>query len=589
MEHAEIRAELNRKRLHKTTLEKNLVLTQDTIVDLQNRRLQVEDGLEARKYERAEQEKEEMLRENSQELESELAGYEDEIAALLAEKQKQMDHYSLDNIQENFIQNSPLSDEALESIEDLRLEACDAVSERFVNAYFKSLGVCRVAEEDFLTALDDLDRAKKQFFVLRDSKFGISVENFTRKLSRIDTKVSTSKEQSSPVWVFGLGVVVLVLSFFVYPIYTICLGVVSMFNVRQAILMKNSLDLLKVVEDNFKQMEKALMARAKDLYREKQVELDAMYAASLATLQGNIDEANKELTALRQALLADFVFDPSEVEKEVEDELNNIDHQITEQSELEADLIEKINQTELEIQELMQKYGDSLGSLEREYMDYDRIGDGKFYPNQLLLAVGDAPVFYKNPNTSTVFIYRDRSMMINFIRLYCLQLRCNVHPSSSVIEVWDHESSGVPFMAFQSTMQSDTGGFQILNTSDLLKESVVSLETVLQKRLKIIMVSYDNIDQYNNDMVQLGSVTESYYTIFVLSPDNLRNSESFHRLLVNGPDVGIYVHMFMESTKVGESWIPLLEKVNSCAIIQSGNVSPYSIEAIISKILEAKK
>jgi hypothetical protein len=243
-----------------------------------------------------------------------------------------------------------------------------------------------------------------------------------------------------------------------------------------------------------------------------------------------------------------------------------------------------------EIKTLKEQYRGLIDELGKRYIDFERIGDSKFYPKNVLLGTGDPPEMFKNPGRSLMFLFSDKPTAIGFVKLASLQIRCNMSPTSANIEVWDVDESGVYFFAFRSSdSASDDGSFKIVNTTEGLKESIVNLDAILQKRLKTIRISYSSIDQYNEDMVKLGSVTENYYTVFVFSPESVIRDEAFKRLLVSGPSVGIYVHIFVEREKLTEQYVDVLERVNACIIASNGRFALNAVEAIISKIREQKK
>ena len=573
-----------------STIKKNATTTQETLNSLSEKRFEIENSLPARIQETKERRRSEVMKESSAHLESELSEYESELSTLAIERKTQLDHFSFENIKLNFFKGSILSEDTMSEIEEVKREASSVISERFMDAYFDILGRCRVPEEEFLHALENLSSSKESFLLERSNFVSKTVSSISNKVKDLDVGVDEGEDDrvSTPLLV-GFGVISLILSFVIFPIYSIILMVVIIFNFRESKAMKYCLDFLKIVEDNYKFMENVLSQRAVKEYEKQRDIINKNFDEASNLVRADIAEVNSEISTVRQAASASFVFDSSEVEMAVKVEVEAINHSINEHMGILHDLKNRAAKADQEVSDLQAQYKEAIKNLEKQYIDFERVGDSKFYIRDILLEANDPPMIFRNPGSSWLYLYQDKDHIINYIKLFCMQLRCNVHPSSSLIEIWDTDESGVVFSPFRSQdSRVGSGGFNVLNTTEHLKDSIATLDFIFQKRLRTIRIDYDNITQYNTDMIKLNSVTENYYTILVLSSNKIIGDERFQRLIVSGPDVGIYIHIFVDAYDINDSYFPIIEKIKYRAIAKEGQFGYITAENLIASIVAEK-
>jgi len=581
-----IKRELQTKELQLLSAEKDLKITQNALDALNSKRTETELSIDRVLSQAREKAKEEVLKKCSIEQEKELSQVECELSALRKEKSAQLEHYAFDNIKKNVVSRSPLGDDTQALINELKQESYATVSKRFVDYYFTHLGKCRVSELDFLDALDKIKETKNSFFLQRDNKINIFIEN---TIDRCRGFTLDGDSQSSGTLI-ALGVLATVLFFIVFPFYVIGLGVTYYINLKKSYYLKKSLDLLKVVEDNFMFMEKALDVRAYDEYHKKQQKIEEEFGKAIALAQSDVDAIGDAISGIRQQAIANFKFDDSEIKARFEKDLQGVDFSIEEQKRSLKAVNARITSITNDIKKFRVDYDTARKDTIKEYINFDSTGKSKFFPQKFLTDDKEPLLFFLNGRNSNFFACHDAGTVTDFIKLICLQIRTRMLPNTAYVEIWDITTSGANFMALSNPNQNTPSKlFSIKNNSTDIKDDIEVLTAILQQRLQTILSQGIDIIKYNEDMVKLNSVTEPYYLILVLSPETVINDENFRRLLTNGPSLGIYVYIFADWTRVSEAYFPLLETSQFCSIVLKNKVVPQAKGALITQIKNKKK
>lgn len=585
----EIKSKLELFKLEKMDATKEVNEAKEAVTAQQNKKRETELNLDREIAAASKMEKDRVLRECCRELEDELFAVEKEMSDLKIEKDAQLKHFSRESIKKGIVDQSPLGQETQALISELKQEAENTVSPRFVEAYFETLGRCRVAEDDFLDALDNLEEAKNNFYTQRDSKINMRLEWLIDKMSGLS--IGTEEEDDKTTGTFiGIGVVACALSIIVFPIYVILCAVTYYLNLKKALLMKKSLDILKVVSDNFSLREKALERKSEIEFRRRQEEIEAEFGVVMSEVNRDIESLKKEISDKRQEVSATFTFDDTKTREDWEKSLETIEHEIVKAKGSETKSQEKLDKVEKKIRETEALYQSTIEKTVSAYIGYDRVGSSKFFPEQFLLSDTGTLTFFKNGRASNFFVYRDMPMALDFIKLICLQVRTRTAPNTVFTQVWDITSSGAGLMSLSNpNREKPSNLFTISNTSAAIKAEIETLSATLQRRLQVILAMGQDINKYNEDMIKLKSVTESYHLIVVLSPEILLTDENVRRLLVNGPSVGIYLYIFADTTKLTDSYFSLIENVGYCANIRNDQLIMAAQHALMDYIKNRKK
>lgn len=572
--------DLNNVKMELELVKADLQEVKKTIQALQDKRIDLEKSTEGVIKQEKQRMQEEVLQKCSLDLDNKLKKYEKDISDLRAEKAKKMEEFSLENIKKNILSDSPLSEETRNLIIKIKKDAEDSISKRFVSAYLSGYEEYKVSESEFLEALDILPTLEKSFSSNKKSTAIVVFDFIIEFINHLGDKEDI-KERSIFIAV-GIGTVILF--FIAFPIFIVILFLFFSIALWKSFLLKKSLDILKVIEDNFYLMEKALDKRSYEQYQQLQKETEKEYEISISDAQKNIDTLMEEITIARQNAIATFQFDDTSIRNELDNSLEKINFSILEQQKLEKSLTKKILNLNKQIQFLEQDYKDSVQKIVDKYIGF-HIGTSVFYPEKFLLTSEEPLKYFLTSKFSNFFIYKEELDAINLVKLFCYQLRSLLSPSLAQIQIWDIKNSGISFMPFKNpNPKGESGGFEVHNNTESIKEALNALSATFQKRLQVIRVSYSDIVQYNKDMVTLNSVPENYHIVFCLSSDLFLSKEEYMRLLVGGAELGIYIYVFCDLAKLSEAYFSLLEHVKYCYVMQNGQLISSSKKAIMAQI-----
>ena len=497
--------DLNTVKMELEIVKADLQEVKKTIQALQTKKIDLEKSTESIISQEKQRMQEKTLQECSLELDEKLKKYEKEISDLRAERTKKMEEFSLENVKKNILSDSPLSDETRTLISKIKKDAEEAISERFVSAYLSSYEEYKVSESEFLEALDRLPELEKAF---SSKKKAVAITAFDFIIEFINNLGDKEDIKEKSVFI-AVGIGTVILFFIAFPIFIIILFLFFSIAFCKSFLLKKSLDVLKVIEDNFYLMEKALDSRSYEKYQELQKEMEDKYETSISDAKKSIDKIMEEITVARQNAIATFQFDDTSIKNELDASLEKINFSILENEKLEKSLTKKILNLNRHIQILEQNYKDSIQKTVDSYIGF-HIGTSVFYPEKFLLTSEEPLKFFLTSKFSNFFICREESDAISLVKLFCYQLRSLLSPSLAQIQIWDIKNSGISFMPFKNpNPKGESGGFEIYNTTESIKEALNALSATFQKRLQIIRVSYSDIVQYNKDMVTLNSVPEN--------------------------------------------------------------------------------
>lgn len=572
--------DLNTTKMELEMIKADLQNVKKTILSLQRKKTDLEANTENAINQEKKRMQEKVLQECALDLEEKLQNFEKELSNLQLERKNKMDEFSLENVKKNILSDSPLSEDTRALINKIKKDAENAISERFVSAYFSNYEEYQVSENEFLEVLDMLPKLEKSFVSEKKSIAVVFFDFIIDFINDLGSKEDV-KEKSMFVAV-GLGTVILF--FIAFPIFIVLLCLFFSIAIWRSFLLKKSLDTLKVIEDNFFLMEKALDKRSYEKYQQLKEETEKEYDLIISDTKKNIDKIKEEITSIRQDTIATFQFDDTSIREQLDSSLEKINFSILEQEKLEKSLSKKILNLNRQIQILEQNYKDSVQKIVNEYIGF-HIGSSVFYPEKFLLTSEEPLKYFTTSRYSNFFIYREESDVNSLVKLFCYQLRSLLSPSLAQIQIWDIKNSGISFMPFKNpNPKGESGGFEIYNTTESIKEALNSLSATFQKRLQVIRVSYTDIVQYNKDMMTLNSVPENYHIIFCLSSELFLSQEEYMRLLVSGAELGIYIYVFCELSKLSEAYFLFLEHIKYCYVLQNGQLISSSKKAIMAQI-----
>ena len=168
----------------------------------------------------------------------------------------------------------------------------------------------------------------------------------------------------------------------------------------------------------------------------------------------------------------------------------------------------------------------------------------------------------------------------NFIKLISIQILNRMNPFAFEINYWDLKELGMDMRVFDPLATPSL--YNIRTGEDEIKTAQEDLMFTLKKRSINIMREYPNITLYNEAMVNLQSVTESYNFIFVPNfAKSVYNNTNFKSLVYKGANVGIYTLVFVTLDDLNE-----LKEDRDEFLRQFGTIYSFDEDSIKQRVAE---
>lgn len=377
------------------------------------------------------------------------------------------------------------------------------------------------------------------------------------------------------------------------PYLIVILIILAVFNFYKNRCIYNLLMNWKVLNDNVTNIDTIINQKIeKDMERDR-AKLDIAYNKR----QQKLDEMlNKNNDLLHEALTStrnNFIFDDSKIrdsyrltKENLNSKIISLKSTIGEYNSILNDLSRRIVDKEAEVA----KAGNKMIDL---YLNYNATNKNKEFilDNEFLFDIQDnKPIFWEHPKTSCLFLYKIRSNAIDFINLIITQLLVRLNVFSINIDIFDVLTVGQDFAMFTNAGQELVG----VHTNDTAIESCYKqISEELLRRNKIIKVEYSNIDKFNEAMLSMESLTESYKFIFMLNPSSkVIDSSEINQFNRVGGSVGIYTNIFMSEDDLLDIYSKdksFLDTIGQIYLLDDKKVEPRAKDFIkmhLDKILE---
>lgn len=447
-----------------------------------------------------------------------------------------------------------------DTISSIKNTITDNLGERFFNEYSDQIS-------RYSTDLDseDLQKLIKKFSVIQEDVERLSSvrkEGFMDKVSdRIDglSRKQLEADNKGALKLAGAGAVVLALSsVVVFPIYTVFLGYKIVANVKRNTIYSQAIVLHNLLESNLSQIEDVVRKKAEKEKDRILLEIDKEYEDKIQALEDEKSRLNVELADAHLQAVNSFDFDEDIVTRRFglpNQALNN--KRISVRNELE-ECNKEIEYLTSEIRELTRKQEEVVSQLKTKYLNFDKVGESKVFDPEFLFDIQDnKPVLFRHPQESSVVFYEDYEDMENFSKLIMSQLRSRLSPPSLVIQVWDTQRMGVSFGAFHSKV---TELFGVAKDNDKMREMLSDLRDQISKRNETMLKEFSGIVEYNEYMLSIESVPETYYFVFLVNPEkSLFSDEFFRQMMLVGAKVGIYPMIFVEEENMSKEHQDLIK------------------------------
>lgn len=511
------------------------------------------DAIRSNQEERIRVKREETLNQQISELSK---PYELEIKKLREKQVKLKDvldkhtsKYTFDECAKKYSDEYKIVNQALDALRDVEDLGSDFLGENFSKQLYHNMKSVQIQPENLDQIVVGLKRYQKNILAVRRKSSKPLVKNY---LDIFLNKVNPYKGDdehidTNSLVLYACCCAILLFSVVLFGawIYMIALCVMIALNISVNYFIYKMLYYSKILNDNTEDISKTLEDKVEKDRSAILEKLNIAYSESSDELERNISEQQIKMRSAIQGHKDKFIFNDTDILKELEESIKNKEANKASQESNLASYKEqklKLNRSLNQLQEQLERI---RGTLIDDFLNCDKCGDEFILKTKYIIDEQDgSPVFWDFPMQSCLFIHDTQQYEIsNFIKLISIQILNTMNPFAYSISYWDVQELGMDVQMFNPL--SDINLFNLETDVSDIKKAIEDMMFQLRKRSANIRREYSDINQYNESMLSLESVTESYNIIFVPAFNKSIMTQDMYSLIYKGAEVGIYPIMFI--------------------------------------------
>lgn len=482
--------------------------------------------------------------------------YEDEIKRLKDKQDKLKEvldkhtaKYTFDECAKKYATEYRIVNQAKDALRDVEDLGSEFLGENFSKQLYHNMKSVQIQPENLDQIVLDLKKYQKNIKAVqrKSSKpmFKNYLDIFLNKVNPYKGDDENIDTNSLVLYACCCAVLLFGIILFGSWIYVLALCVLIVINISVNYFIYKMLYYSKILNDNTEDISKALEEKVEQDRNEILGKLNDAYNDSMNKLEMHISEQQTKLRTAVQNHRDKFIFNDTDIIKELEECIKNKEASKTSQERNLEDYKEerlKLNRT---LNQLQRQLEAIRGTLIDDFLDCNKCGDEFILKTKFIIDEQDGtPVFWDFPMKSCLFVHDSSQYDIsNFIKLISIQILNTMNPFAYSISYWDTQELGMDVQMFNPL--SDINLFNLETDISGIKKATEDMMFQLRKRSANIRREYSDINQYNESMLSLESVTESYVLIFVPTYDKNVLTPDMRSLIYKGAEVGIYPIMFM--------------------------------------------
>lgn len=480
------------------------------------------------------------------ELENELLELEDRF-------KEEMSKFSKEDLTDYYYSESEMLEDVHKALAMLNERLTNLIGERFqkeLNQQLDSVSF-KIQADDLEEICDYFEKLTEYFDNIQNNNSKVtSIENIVKKLNTIGNALETGNKQLTLVVMLVLCFIFYFAFKFVFPIYVIALAMFTIYNVKLSSKIYTTSLLRKVIEDNISAIEQMYRDKALAQLNQEKRELEESYKETKNELENELSDTKNKLESILMSAKERFTYDDDKLRENQNNLLIVNKNKKSELERLKLQEKQKYDSLLKELEVTKQQFDQAADNLKNKYINFDKVGDSYVMDKDFLLdidAVTKKPKFFEFNFGSNLFIYSDITDVINFIKLFVVQVRARLKPSCINMTIFDDKFMGRDYLCFKETEDDKYDNImRLLINKEELKNYVGELSELSITRTTNIKREFNNIIEYNNFMLSQNSLPESYTFFFV--QDIVLNTlleTTFRQILLNGSDLGIYPFVFL--------------------------------------------
>lgn len=478
---------------------------------------------------------------------------EDELLELEDRFKEEMSKFSKEDLTDYYYSESEMLEDVHKALAMLNERLTNLIGERFqkeLNQQLDSVSF-KIQEDDLEEICDYFEKLTEYFDNIQNNNSKVtSIENIIKKLNTIGNALETGNKQLTLVVMIVLCFIFYFAFKFVFPIYVIALAMFTIYNVKLSSKIYTTSLLRKVIEDNISAIEQMYREKALAQLNQEKRELEESYKETKNELENELSDTKNKLESILMSAKERFTYDDDKLRENQNNLLIVNKNKKSELERLKLQEKQKYDSLLKELEVTKQQFDQAADNLKNKYINFDKVGDSYVMDKDFLLdidAVTKKPKFFEFNFGSNLFIYSDITDVINFIKLFVVQVRARLKPSCINMTIFDDKFMGRDYLCFKETEDDKYDNImRLLINKEELKNYVGELSELSITRTTNIKREFNNIIEYNNFMLSQNSLPESYTFFFV--QDIVLNTlleTTFRQILLNGSDLGIYPFVFL--------------------------------------------
>lgn len=478
---------------------------------------------------------------------------EDELLELEDRFKEEMSKFSKEDLTDYYYSESEMLEDVHKALAMLNERLTNLIGERFqkeLNQQLDSVSF-KIQADDLEEICDYFEKLTEYFDNIQNNNSKVtSIENIVKKLNTIGNALETGNKQLTLVVMLVLCFIFYFAFKFVFPIYVIALAMFTIYNVKLSSKIYTTSLLRKVIEDNISAIEQMYRDKALAQLNQEKKELEESYKETKNELENELSDTKNKLESILMSAKERFTYDDDKLRENQNNLLIVNKNKKSELERLKLQEKQKYDSLLKELEVTKQQFDQAADNLKNKYINFDKVGDSYVMDKDFLLdidAVTKKPKFFEFNFGSNLFIYSDITDVINFIKLFVVQVRARLKPSCINMTIFDDKFMGRDYLCFKETEDDKYDNImRLLINKEELKNYVGELSELSITRTTNIKREFNNIIEYNNFMLSQNSLPESYTFFFV--QDIVLNTlleTTFRQILLNGSDLGIYPFVFL--------------------------------------------
>jgi len=478
---------------------------------------------------------------------------EDELLELEDRFKEEISKFSKEDLTDYYYSESEMLEDVHKALAMLNERLTNLIGERFqkeLNQQLDSVSF-KIQADDLEEICDYFEKLTEYFDNIQNNNSKVtSIENIVKKLNTIGNALETGNKQLTLVVMLVLCFIFYFAFKFVFPIYVIALAMFTIYNVKLSSKIYTTSLLRKVIEDNISAIEQMYRDKALAQLNQEKRELEESYKETKNELENELSDTKNKLESILMSAKERFTYDDDKLRENQNNLLIVNKNKKSELERLKLQEKQKYDSLLKELEVTKQQFDQAADNLKNKYINFDKVGDSYVMDKDFLLdidAVTKKPKFFEFNFGSNLFIYSDITDVINFIKLFVVQVRARLKPSCINMTIFDDKFMGRDYLCFKETEDDKYDNImRLLINKEELKNYVGELSELSITRTTNIKREFNNIIEYNNFMLSQNSLPESYTFFFV--QDIVLNTlleTTFRQILLNGSDLGIYPFVFL--------------------------------------------